>query len=251
MKTDDVAIDLTLLKLCGFYKMFDPTVTKIYNWNVYLLSLIVISLIDQLIFIFGNLGFFIEMEDSYCSYDFFLHAFSGIEIYLFVLKVWVLFYNSDQIWELFDITKLNLLTIKLCNKNILYKNHNTNIKIINLYFIGAIMMIAPWIIFPFFTNKFTTNNDDIRFKNIINLRFPVTISTYNQYFLIFYIIEFFNFTSVTYLMVITEIFFITFCSTLIGHYKLLENATQNIGHENEHQMGRNILTIILRIIIIL
>lgn len=240
MKNDDVIINLKLLKICGFYQMFDPTSAKIYNWNVYRLSFIVLFFMNQLIVFFGNVGFFVKMEDNYSQFDYFFYAHTCIEVYVSLCKVWILYYNADEIWELFNLTKLDFLRNEFNKKNmnILRESRDRNIKITYLYLIGTLMVVIPWQIFPFATYMFTTVNDNLRFQNILNLRFPVTISTYNQYFFIFYIMEWLIFVSTVFVMIITEVFFITFCCAIIGQYELIEETTKNIGHENGLQTGR-------------
>jgi len=237
MKTDDVIINLKLLKLSGLYQVFDPNCLKIYDWNVYRLSLIVLCSITQFIFLFGSIGFFVKMEDFYSQFDFFLYSLSFIHMYLSLWKLWTLFYNADKIWELFDVTKLNFLWSENKNTNILYESRDNNIKMTNFYFIVTTIMVTPWIIFPIETYMLTNSNDNLRFQNIINLRFPVTISIYNKYFLIFYMMELFIFVNILYITIVTEIFFITFCWAIIGQYKSLQVATKKIGHEDELTIG--------------
>lgn len=254
MKADDVIINLKLLKICGFYQMFDPTGAKIYKWNVYRLSFIAITLMSQLIFFFGYVGFFIEMEDNYSQVDYFLNANICIETYFSLWKVWILYYNADEIWELFDLTRLDFLRNKFNKKNanILRESRNRNTKITNLYLMVTIMAVVICLAVPLVINKFTTvNHDNQRFQNIVNLRFPVTINTYNHYYFIFYTMEWFFFLNLIYTMTVTDVFFITFCFAIIDQYKLLENITKNIGHEDEFESGMNISTTILVIIFIL
>jgi len=237
MKINDVIINLKLLKLYGFYQMFDPTCPKIYDRNAYLLLLIVITFFSQLIFVFGTLGFFIEMEDKYSPFEvvFYLYALMHTSISLW--KLWIIFYNADKIWKLFDVTKLNFLWSENKNINTLYKSRYTNIRLTNLYFISSIMIFVIWKSIPLVTYMFTTLDEGQRNKNIINLRFPVTVSFYNQNFLMFYMLEWLSYTNIIYIMIVTETFFISFCYAIIGQYKSLEEAAKQIGHEDELKIG--------------
>lgn len=236
----EVAINLKILKLCRFYHVFNPKGSKYFHWNIGKVFYITLSVISLCLLLYGTSGFFFELEDTKTLTYIELFILLGIYIqgYLGLYKLFIFLYNSDKIWDIFDVTRLNFLTSVLCSKNvdILYKYKNKIIKITNFFFIITLIADIQWLIFPLVLNIFKTSENIInqRKMNIMNLRFPVTLYTYNEYYNIFYLMELFMISFFMHIVIISDLFLISFCLVISAQYKVLTRAFKSIGYEGKY-----------------
>lgn len=237
LQDHEVAINLKILKLCRFYHVFNPKGSKYFHYNIGKLSYIALSMISLCILIYGTAGFFFKPEDSNTLTNIELFVLLGIYIqgYLGLYKLYIFLYNADKIWDIFNVTRLNFLTSLQCSKNIdiMYNYKKKITKITNFFFIITFIADVQWIIFPLVFNTFTTSENitNQRKMNIMNLEFPVTIPTYNEYYNIFYLMEMFTIIFFMYIVNISDLFLISFCMVISAQYKVLARAFKNIGYK--------------------
>lgn len=248
LQDHEVAINLKILKFCRFYHIFNPKGTKHFYWNVGKMCYIALSVISVCLLLFGSLGLFFELDDAYTLNEIELFVLLGIYIQcnLGLYKLFIFLYNADEIWNMFDVTRLNFLTSTHCSKyiEIMYKYKNRIIKITNLFLIFTFMADVQWIIIPFVLNT-SENTNNHRKINIMNLRFPVTVHFYNEYYSVFYAMEMFLISFFMYIVYISDLFLITFCSVFCAQYKVLARAFKTIGYKN---IGTLFLKIILSLL---
>lgn len=228
-----VAIDLKILKQFGFYQMFDSNTKKIFGWNVYRFSFIILTVITQCLIAVGNCGFLFELDDTIDNIDLFLILFSSSFNYLTVWKVIILMFNKSKILHLLDVTDLNFLKSKHCCNNIkiLYKHRNKTLKRTKFYFNFCILVIIQWVIYPIVINSFIANkNDNQRLENVINRRYPIAVDTYNQYYALFYVIEMIIAIKSIYLVLMIDILLLSIGWAINVQYEVLAVAFENIGH---------------------
>jgi len=241
-KDHTATINLKFLKQCGFYQIFDPNSKKIFGWNVYQLSFIVLIGISECLMCFGNCGFLFELEDTINNIDLFLVIFSNFMHYSNVLKLVILIFNRKKILDLFKVTDLMFLKSKHCRDNIqvLYKHRNRNLKLTNSYFYLGIIIIFQWFIFPIIINSFIAyKNDNQRKENIINRQYPVDINTFNKYYFLFYIFEFIIAMKSIYLIMMIDILLLSIGWAIIVQYEVLAVAFKNVGYNENLLKGEN------------
>jgi len=83
-------------------------------------------------------------------------------------------------------------------------------------------------------------NSNVRYKNIMNLRYDVSKYTYNRYIVIFVLLETSIISFGVYFLVMTDLFLMSFCSVIITQQEVLIHAFKNIGYfEHKSQIGKN------------
>lgn len=236
LQNNNCAINLDLFKRCRYYQMFDPNVDKIYGWNLYRFAIVAIVLIIHLLITFGNLGLFLETDYSLSMVDVFLVAYGNIHVCLSLWKISILLYNANTIWELFDVTRIDFFKSEHCigNIKILDSHQKKTVRLTELYYFFGKMLIIEWIIFPLIVNTFTSSeNANQRILNIINFPFPVNIRTYNQYYVIFYVVETILAIYVMYCILIIDIIILSFGWVIIAQYEVLIRACNDVGFNTQ------------------
>jgi len=239
---DQIAtIDLTFLKQCGFYQMFDSNSKRIFGFNVYRLSFIVLTMITECIICFGNCGFFLKLENTFDAIDLFLITFSNLLNYSNILKVVVLIFNRKKILVLLSVTDLMFLKSKQCRDNIkiLYKHRSRALQLTNIYFYISIIVLFEWIFFPIMVNSFMQYaNNNQRLENVINRQYPVNVNTYNKYYILFYLFEIIIGIKSVYLFLMIDVLLLSIGWAITIQYEVLAVAFKNIGHNENFQKGK-------------
>lgn len=238
-----VALNLTMYKQLGFYQLLDPNGPKIYGYHIYSTVLKTFLIAVQFISIFGALGFFIEMNDTVGADNKKTSSFEIIVILtnctLSSLKMYTLLSNADVIWNMFDITCINFLQCVQNSEIItkkLVKRCVRSTKITSLiaysFFGGMILWImGPWFIANEKHSDPLNNIVSRRHENIINIKFPVTVKIYNQYFFAFYIMEIAIGFCIVYGSILVDAFLMSFCWIISAQYQSVTSAYKAFGHD--------------------
>lgn len=135
LQNHEVAINLALFKRYQFYHIFNPNGSKLFNYDTYKLTNIMFIMAVITYNIFSAMCFFTDTIDTINSIDLLLMIFIYFIDVISLLKISVLLFDADQIWELFDLTRLDFLTSKRCRNNvgILCKYRDKSITITNFY----------------------------------------------------------------------------------------------------------------------
>jgi len=250
----DVAINIELYKFSRFYHVFDPNTTEIFGYHFYRFTGILLTVCIQVCVLFGLLGFLMEMEDTINYIERFIFIFVNSSNFLSVVKICVFVYKAKDTWDLFDVTRIHFLKSEQCCKfrnEILEKVRNKSIRLTNFIFGFATMTFIIWIIYPLVVNFFlikTDQNNHQRYQNIFNMRYPVSINTYNQYFFIFYAIEVIIGSFILYNSILIDTFLVSFCWVLIAQYEILSKAFENIELKDGKFVLKHFLPLVLIII---
>lgn len=84
-------------------------------------------------------------------------------------------------------------------------------------------------------------NDNRRLENVINRRYPITVNTYNQYYVLFYIIETIIAIKSLYLILMIDILLLSIGWAITVQYEVLAVAFKNLGHDVNFQKGETTL----------
>jgi hypothetical protein len=232
----NAAIHLKTLKQYGFYQIFFPNGENIFGWNIKninRLSFIALTVIIQCLMVFGNCGFLFDLEDTIDKTDLFIIIFSNVFNFYILWKMIILIFYRNKILDLLNVTSLNFLKSEQClyNIKILYKHRNRVIQSTQLYYKFCMSVLIPWFIYPIIINSFVANkNDNRRLENIINRRYPMDVNTYNQYYVLFYIIETIIAVKSLYLVLMIDILLLSIGWAIIVQYEVLAVTFKNIGH---------------------
>ena len=242
LRVEEVAINLKLWKLYRFYHMLKPNnYTNIFNCNVYRLILFIYGAIVNCMVIYSIIGFFVEMDDIISNVDVFLVVFVMINFFFCSWRICIILSKSDAICDVLTVSQLNFLMSKQCFKhlNVLYDYRDRTIKITNYFFVFTVIVLIQWIIFPIMLITFTESDvENIRSPNIMNLRFPVTTQTYNQYYFIFYLMEVAISAFPIYVIMVTDTLVLSFSLVIISQQEVINRVFKSIGHEENSQSSK-------------
>ncbi|XP_022175106.1 uncharacterized protein LOC111037054 [Myzus persicae] len=242
LQDHEVAINLALFKRYQFYHIFDPNGSKLLSYDTYKLTNVMFIVAVTTYNIFSAMCFFTDTVNSIDSVDLLLMIFIYSIIVISLLKITVLLYNADQIWELFDLARLDFLTSKRCRKNIgiLIKYRDTSITITNLYQNYSTIVFIIWMVVPLILNTFVlVEGPNQRYHNIFNMQYPVSASIYNRYYYLFYLMEIAMGIFVLNYSMIIDNFLISLCWAIIAQYEVITTAFENIGNDCELENLQN------------
>nr|AQS60751.1 olfactory receptor 37 protein [Acyrthosiphon pisum] len=236
LQDHEVAINLALFKRYQFYQIFNPNGSKLLNYDTYKLTNVMFIVAVTTYNIFSAMCFFTDTIDTIDSVDLLLMIFIYSIIIISLLKISVLLFNADQIWELFDLTRFDFLTSRQCRKNvgILCKYRDRSITITNLYQNYSTMVFIIWMITPLVLNTFVVvGGPNQRYHNIFNMQYPVSANIYNQYYYLFYLMEIAMGIFVLNYSMIVDNFLISLCWVIIAQYEVITTAFEKIGNDCE------------------
>lgn len=225
--SNEVLTNLKIMKQFRFYQMLNPDGPKVFGRNTYQLSLITVMVIVQFLIVFGNSGYFLKMEDTPKDVDVFLNIFCNVFNYLSLWRIIVYIFNVENIWKLFDVARIHFFSSEQCCKHfdILYNHRRAIFRKTNYGFIVFTMAAFQWILTPFLINSITSDHiPNIRIPNVLNMRFPVAVHTYNQNYAIFSVIESTMGFVLIYVTLMTDGFLLSFGWVIIAQYEVLARA---------------------------
>ncbi|XP_025192483.1 uncharacterized protein LOC112592593 [Melanaphis sacchari] len=239
----DVAFNVKLYKMLRIYDIFDPKSTKIFGYNYYRCTGIIITVLTQLYVLFGLTGYLIPMEDTINYIEQSMLIFVGSVNFLAAIKTCVIIYKANNTWDLFDVTRINFLKSKQCCKyrnKILEKVRNKSIRLTNFIFVFAIISWTIWMIYPLVMNFYlmtTDQNNHQYYQSILYLRYPVTTNNYNQYYFVFYTTEGILAFGIIYYSILIDTVLVSFCWVFIAQYEILSEAFGNIKYDDKEKDG--------------
>lgn len=240
LQDEEVVMNLKLLKRARFFHVFDPDSRKIYNWNVFLIPIITTNVVSQCVPFLVLMGFFVHGLSSLSNIDFFLVLFIILYNYITLFMLIRILNKSTLIWTLFPVTKFDFLTGATCARNTeILNEYRTKATRVTNFFLGLIVVVLiQWAFIPLALNLFTRNeNGNRQMQNVFNYHYPVNTRAYNQYYLVFYLLEIMQLYSIGYIVLILDIILITFYYPLIGQYKVICRSFESIGFQDKTQKG--------------
>lgn len=240
LQNHEVIINLELFKKWRFYQLFDPKSPKIFNCNVYKLLSVISSVAVFLFNSFSLMTFFDKDHKHYVEHiDLLLSMCVYFNCILTYLKIGIFVNKTDQVWNLFDLTRFDFLTSKPCRKNSkpLINNRKKAIKFLNLFYYYFVVMFIIWTILPILLNIYEDATD--HFENIYNLEFPVNMDFYNKHFYMFYFMEVIQASYICYYTIMIDLFLISFCWATIAQYQVLTKSFEGIGYEDKYENMTN------------
>lgn len=254
LKPENVAVNLPLFKLLGLHRILDPnnskTVFNLLSFNVYRLMIDVATSIKLAVLLVTLLNNFAKMQnDTIDDLQTIQMLFFYTMNFRSILMSFVCMFKATDIWNLFGVTRMNFLTAQHCRKHVrvLQECRKTSIKISNCFIIFQISVVIIWCVFPF---TVTTDplDADSRKENIGNLLFPVTARIYNEYYSLFYVIEFLIVMHVLYFFSMFIVYFISFSCVFIAQYDIIALAYKDVGNKcckTQIDKGKSNLSVIM------
>lgn len=235
-------IDVTLFKLLRMNKIFNQDGTKMFNFNVYRLIGSAIIVVVQSIIVVGSSGFFVGGTDAVnvaaVSEFVFFYLFNSTCI----IKAITFVYKADDIWNLFDVIGLDFLTSELCRSRTEVLRKHRDVQTTLLISINVLSLTATvlWAVFPaaltateWLSSDGGVYADDTtrHFSNIFNLPFPVTACLYNNYYILFYLVELTILMFLVYTNTCFNTFLISFSCVMTSLYETISQAYENVDQK--------------------
>lgn len=240
-KNHELAINWKLFKQCKYsHIIFDSNLSGNMKWNSYQISLMIAIVTYISLLIFGSMGFFINLDVTFTYLDYIMIFYAYIHLYFVFYKLCILMYNKNKLWNIFGVSHIKFLKSTHCVKNriILHTHRNETIKITNIFCIFSIYTIGVWIVSPLVAETFMPNTETERIQNIVNFPYPFTISTYNKYYIIFYLIEAFLCVFFVYSLFMVDLFLLSFGWVIVTQYTVINRAFSNIGQDYDSGMNK-------------
>ncbi|XP_022167528.1 uncharacterized protein LOC111031756 [Myzus persicae] len=242
------AFDLILFKTIGYYQMVDPNTKKIFGFNIYNVINITLVIFTSIMTLIGLSGFLYKVDSI--AYE--ENSFQNIQMLFYLscislgnLKIAITVYNADAIWKLLNVAHESFISNKYCKQDKYKLNISGKqfVRIFPWYFFLFFMTAVSWSIVPIVVNnqvesKETQNNENIYMTNVANLRYPITVKTYNTYYKSFYALEFILVFYCAYGLVVFDLFIVALLQLLATHYEIISSAYENFKYKAENKNGK-------------
>jgi len=174
---------------------------------------------------------FIYSTDVYINND-----FEDMQLLFYIacitvsnIKVVIIIYNSDEIRKLFDLSHESFLSNKYCKKKYQMKNFKKqSVRTFVWYIFFFYSTALLWILLPNTKIIDETTNMIIRKNNVLNLKYPITVKTYNTYYNIFYVIESILTIYCGFELIMFDVFLLSTLQLISTRYEMVSSAYQNI-----------------------
>lgn len=256
MNTDKkYAINLKILKIFGFYQLVDPDGTKMYGYNIYKIVHITLVAITTMITGLGLSGF--TYKTNYSSLD---DIFRTMQMIFYIacitvgnIKMMIIVCNVDKLWNVLNIAQETFFSNKYCRENYfkLVKHRNRFSFIFALYFFIFIMTGVSWCIVPIVVlndHRVENNTKPLTNKiNIINLKYPIPVNTYNEFYNTIYVIESIMVIYSAYGLALFDIFLFAILQLISAYYEIISSAYEHVQFASRRKYGESIFSILLSI----
>lgn len=241
------AVNFMLFKLIGFYQMIDPNSPKLFGYNIYNRIHIGLLTFTSIMTVVGLSGVFYTTSSSADN------GFKDLQMLFYVgcitvgnWKLIVIIRNADKFWNLIGITHESYLSNKHCE--------GYSFKVINRG--KRFTKMFPWYFFLFFMTSFSwitlpriidyhgesneTNTDEIKRRNVVNLKYPISDKTYNTHYNIIYVMESVMCSYCAYGLVTFDLFIILLLQIISTQYEIVSSAYENFKFNAEDGEGTSI-----------
>lgn len=228
-------LDLSMYRQLGFYQLLDPNGPRVYGYHVYSTVLKLFLLMVQFIVIFGVTGFFVGAQDGFDETGRFEIIIILTNCTLSSLKIYILVTNADVIWSLYEMACADFLRCSRHDRSIekdLVKRWERSTTVTNLIARSFLAGMLLWFCGPFYAEEADgTSAIGIRYKNIVNVRYPVSVNTYNEYYSAFYLMEAAIGFCIVYGSVMVDAFLMSFCWIISAQYQSVATVFEKFGHD--------------------
>ncbi|XP_050434429.1 uncharacterized protein LOC126841809 [Adelges cooleyi] len=227
----DYVFNVRLAKLLGLCQTLHPKNAKYYGYNIYQLSTMFgMVLVGITAAVSGLTGMYHWSND--------LTQFSLVyttcqNLMFLIYKSTAMFKRSDEIWDCLDVIRFDFLSYEFYDKTILKVWQTRTIRI--TYAICAMSFTATglWAVGPLFISESYVNlrNRDGSYDSyrlsVFNFYFMVSSDVYNEYFLMFHIVETLIVYTISIIMVLSHVVVISLFYAIAGQLEIINNALEN------------------------
>lgn len=227
--------------------MVDPHSQKIFGFNVYHFVNIVFIIFTTSMTILGLSGFFYKVHNinyNHNDVDIIFLIFYIVCITIGNLKVIIIMFKARQLRNVLEITDESFLSNTFSKRNYykIVKCSGLLSKFFNLYFIFLLLTLTSYAIVPIVLNArsingTTQNTETIQKINIINLRYPFTVETYNAFFKIFYASECIILFYIGFGVFALDLLSMTVLVVISAQYKLIASAFEVLEYRVDDEDG--------------
>lgn len=236
--------NLKLFAMIGLTQMFDQKSRKLLGYNIYHFIIAPLIVSYPIISILITLGLYFWIENSI---HFMNQMVVFVNVSLFCLKGHILMKNSENIWNFFlKISYRKFLSYKSYD-SVIFKNYRIrSLWATYIYTFLIVSSLFVWAMQPLVSrreNFLLLKNSDGTFssyqQNIFNLYFLVSNDTYNDYFKLFYSIEFLILFLGAYITLLFDSFVISMCLSVQCQLNMIENGYKSISNELTGNFNEN------------
>lgn len=235
--TESTVVNLPLFKLIGLYRMADPHGPKIFDRNAFRLLIVTAMWFTISLTAVSVIGLFWneqEYVDVNTIYETLLLQVNNV---MTVVKLRTMVANSQTIWKLFDVSKVDFVSAKLENSDKLVECRQRTTRMTSFFVVFVFANNMCWIMLPIIFSHF---NSDGRRTNALNFIYPlVTVHDYNAYFVVIYIIETIGTCIISYGIIIFDVFLVSFCMAISAQYEVVQSKFEHLELSNDCGINYN------------
>lgn len=239
-----VLVNLALFDKLRIFNFFDPTSSKVLNCNNHCLTIILFLIATQSIMIYCGYVYIMNtvFENGSNAMDSLQLAIANFYYFRGAITVLASAFNYQKLRDLF-FTRVNFSSTTKYSEHegLMYDYREKSVFVTNLFAKGFGIVLLLWISFPLIVNAFMIQSDSItdhRYENVLNIPFGVSISKYNRFFFVFFVLEVVILLFVAYIITIFSVIVITLSYDFVAQYDVCFRAFQNIGYEPKFSNGK-------------
>jgi len=227
--------------------MVDPHCQKIFGFNVYHFVNVVFIVFTTSMTILGLSGFFYKVHNTNynnSNVDTIFIIFYVVCITIGNFKIIIIIYKARQLRDMLEITDESFLSNTFYKRNYykIVKCGGLLSKFFNLYFSFLLITLTSYAIVPIVLNAHsingtTQNTETIKKMNIINLKYPFTVETYNAFFKIFYASECIMLFYIGFGVFALDLLSMTILMVISAQYKLIASAFEVLEYRVDDEDG--------------
>lgn len=234
---DEFILNLKLASYTGLHQMIHPSsgTRKVLGYNVYHVFVMAYMVFVAITLALIPIGMYLWDNDiGQIAMGLILLGNYAFSIY----KVVIVMRNSREIWDCVRVTRFDFLSsyggyrtdvLKLCS---IRSN-----RITYTYSVCCYAVLVLWYMTPFMlrNSKITIKYRDGTYHNyrmnVHNLYVPVSSSTYNEYFLCFYVLEVMFGLCYIFFSVMFENYVVSMCLAISSQVETIGKAFESLGHK--------------------
>lgn len=197
--------------------------------------------------ILGLSGFFYKVHNTNYNnsdVDVIFIIFYVVCITIGNLKVIIIMFKARELWNMLGVTDETFLSNTFYKRNYykIVKCCDILSKFFNLYFSFLLITLTSYAIVPIVLNAHsingsTQNTETIQKMNIINLKYPFTVETYNALFKLFYASECILLFYIGFGVFALDLLSMTILVVISAQYKLIASAFEVLEHRVDDEDG--------------
>jgi len=236
LEDGDCIMSLVMAKCSGLFYIIDPKSVKLGGHNVFHIAVMVMIAYTGVIISMCPFGLYHWSNDVI---QFIIQSIIFTNFPFGCFKAFTVVRHSDNIRRFLDVTRFDFLSSAITDPDsarFFRMSRNILLKFTGFLALSCHFLLLLWTLLPFFVvgKSVEIKNRDESISNyhlsVYNMYFFVSSETYNEWHLIFHLIEWILGICFVIFMVLFDTFMITSCIAITYQMKCIVAAYKRLGH---------------------